>query len=320
VNALSDREEDVLTHLARLHFLTARQVEAFLYGSSALTSRSKTVMTQRLIYALKRRGLVAMRARTIGGPDFGEGRPTYHLTADGLRKSRPLLPGMPTHRRQSLGPSLARHALATAEVILAFRRTAQAQPDHELVGWECDWQAAFPLGSSILEPDAYLLYRAEERRLHAVVEVDMGTEHSGFVARKMRRYLELHRSGGWRARLPVWPAIVVVTPSQARLVQLRRLAQAVALLPGGQSDAGASFTFASIDELTGEPGPLGPIWQRLKGGRDLLFSKPGANDDNVMTSEFDPHHSLVHSRMPAAPSEVEETDGSNLTNQTRHGA
>ena len=107
-------------------------------------------MTQRLLARLRRRGLVAMRPRVIGGPEFGEGRPTYHLSADGARLGRTSWPGMPARRLRSYGAFLGRHALSCAEVILAFQRSAAEAVDHELVSWECDWQAALPLGPTFL--------------------------------------------------------------------------------------------------------------------------------------------------------------------------
>ena len=36
-----------------------------------------------------------------------------------------------------------RYGLMCAEVALAFRHAARANPGHELLDWECDWQAAF---------------------------------------------------------------------------------------------------------------------------------------------------------------------------------
>ena len=261
IGELTDREEEILWLLARLRFLTAPQLAEFVFARSAVTIPSRLAMTQRLLAGLRRRGLVAMRPRVIGGPEFGEGRPTYHLSADGARLGRTSWPGMPVRRLRSSGAFLGRHALTCAKVILAFQRSASVAVDHELVSWECDWQAALPLGPSVLEPDAYLLYRAQEQRLHAFVEVDMGSEYGRFVSAKMRRYLELHRAGTWRDRVPVWPVILFVAQTEARLVQLRRLAESVSRLPDGQWSIAASFHFATLDSATRHRATLDRIWQ-----------------------------------------------------------
>jgi len=73
---LSDREEQILALVARLRFLTAAQLADFLFGGSTMTARSRTVLTQRALAALKRAGLIASQPRIVGGPEFGEGRPT----------------------------------------------------------------------------------------------------------------------------------------------------------------------------------------------------------------------------------------------------
>jgi Replication-relaxation len=260
---VTDREAHVLQHLWRLRFLTAVQVTELVFSGSGLTARSQEEMTRRLLSSLKRRGLVATMPRSVGGPLAGEVRPVYYLTAEGLATARSLWPGPSPRKLRSSGTFLARHAIATAQVVLAFRRAALANPAHELVGWECDWQAALPLGSRLVEPDAYLLYRVGERRLHAFLEIDMATEHTRLIAMKVRRYLDVHRGGSWRVRFTVWPLVLVIAETESRVTQLRRVTEAVAAMAGGEWDSGASFRFATLAAVTGAQGPLGAIWQPL---------------------------------------------------------
>jgi hypothetical protein len=263
VEPVSDREGLILRHLWRLRFLTAAQLAEFVFGGSAVTLGSRAVMTQRVLASLKTRAMVAVLPAIVDRPGVGEARPAYYLTAKGLRAARSVWPGPAPRQLRSSGAFLARHALATAETILSFRRAALAFPAHELVAWESDWQAALPLGSSLVEPDAYLLYRVGDERLHVLLEIDMGTEHTRVIAEKMRRYLDVHRAGSWRPRMPVWPIILVIAQTAARLVQLRRVCEAVSALPGGEWNTAASFHFATLAAVIGKAGPLGPIWQVL---------------------------------------------------------
>ena len=268
--SVTDREGEVVQLLWRLRFLAGAQLAEFLFGGSSVGARSRVVMTQRLLAALKRRGLVAGLPRAVGGPLGGETAPVYYLTTEGFRTARALWQGGAPKRLKSPGTFLRRHALATADVVLAFRRAAYAGPEHELVAWECDWQAALPIGSSVLEPDAYLLFRVGERRLHAFVEVDMLSEHTRFVAAKLRRYLELHRGASWRTRFPVWPLVLVVAETEARAQQLRRICEAVSAAPGGPWTGGAgAFLFASFADVTAAGGPLREIW-RVVGRADRV--------------------------------------------------
>lgn len=258
---VSDREGLILQHLWRLRFLTGAQLAEFVFGGSTVTLGSRTVMTQRVLASLKTRAMVAALPAIVDHPGVGEARPAYYLTAKGLRAARSVWPGPAPRHLRSSGAFLVRHALATAETILAFRRAAFADPGHELVAWECDWQAALSLGSSLVEPDAYLLYRVGVERLHVLIEMDMGSEHTRFIAGKMRRYLDVHRAGSWRSRMPVWPIILVIAQTAARLVQLRRVCEAVSALPGGEWNTAASFHFATLAAVTCQDGPLGTIWQ-----------------------------------------------------------
>ncbi len=91
----------------------------------------------------------------------------------------------------------------------------------------------------------------------------MGNEHTPFFARKIGRYLDLHRSGSWRSRLPLWPLVLVVTESDARATQLRRVTEAMlSSQPDRQWLARATaFDFTSAGDLVGPAGPLGEIWQ-----------------------------------------------------------
>lgn len=278
IRPVTVREGAALQHLLRLRFLSARQLAEFVFDGSGVSSRSQLVMTWRLIAALRRQGLVAITLRMIGGPGAGSDRPAYYLTATGQRLARSVSPGARRARLKSPGTVLVRHALATADVLLAFRRSARSQADHELVAWECDWQAAMALGSSLVVPDAYLLYRVAEQRLHAFVEIDLGTEHTRFVAEKMRQYLELQRAGSWRARFPVWPLVLIVAETDARVVQLRRVSEAVVSREGGGlGSAASSFRFARLAEVTDERGPLQRIWQVIGGVEPVPLAPPPAH-------------------------------------------
>ena len=51
-----------------------------------------------------------------------------------------------------------RHAVATADVVLAFDRTSRTQPGHALLGWASDRDIGRELGPLPLLPDLYLIY------------------------------------------------------------------------------------------------------------------------------------------------------------------
>lgn len=256
----SPRESGILLHLAALRYLSASQISEFVFDASTLSPRSRIVTNRRLLGGLIRRSLVGRTPRLVGGPGGGAARPTYYLTPAGYRLARSLVPSLPLRRLHSSGTFLMRHGLMTAEILLAFRRAARAHADHELIAWECERQVALPLGATLVVPDAYLLYRVGPRKLHAFLEVDMASEHTAYFSRKIRRYLALHRSGGWRKRFPVWPLVLVVAEGAGRATQLRRVSE-TALSDEQRYGLAPAFAFASVEALLGTPGPLGPIWE-----------------------------------------------------------
>lgn len=255
------RESTALRLLGRLRFLTAARLAELLFGGSSITQRSRAVLTQRVLASLMRRGLVARSRGGIEAVRRAQGSPVYYLTENGDRVARG--PGDGLRRRlNSSGALLAPHALATADVLLAFQRAAFTDADHDLISWECDWEVALSLPGSPLVPDAYLLYRVGAGRLHAFIEIDLGTEHNRAISHKLRRYLALERAGTWRSWLPVWPYVLIVASTSTRAAQLRRLGELAGVDPAGTWRPGAhAFHFSVLADVISSP--LGQVWRTV---------------------------------------------------------
>src|SRR5438552_9989884 len=137
----SHRENEIVLQLSGFRYLTESMIEDFLFGGSSFTPLSRQVITRRVLRRLKRKGLLIETPRIVG-PTGGTARLVYFLTAKGYNVARSLNPGLPARHPNLRGTSLMGHGLMCAEVALAFRRAARGNPDHELLDWECDWQAA----------------------------------------------------------------------------------------------------------------------------------------------------------------------------------
>lgn len=271
---LSTRETQVLLLLACYRYLTRHQIEEFIFAGSSVRPLSKQVISRRILQGLRSRLLVDATTRLVGGPGGGSARLGYFLTAHGYKLALSLNPSLPPKRPTSGGTFLMQHGLMTADVALAFRKSARARPGHELIDWECDWQAAERVGSSLVVPDAHLVYATAQYELDAFIEIDLGTEGSRFFARKISRYLELFRSGSWKPNLSSWPVVLTVTKTGVRAAALKRATEA---LVAAQPDAtnlrvATEFAFGSLTDLLGQDGPLGDIWQMAghKGRRALI--------------------------------------------------
>jgi hypothetical protein len=172
------------------------------------------------------------------------------------------------------------HALMVAEIALAFRRHARAHPGEVVLGWECDWQLAESLGRLPVVPDARLVYEAERTRIHAFIEADRGSEGTRYFGRKIDRYVDLYRGGGWRARLPVWPLILTVVPNETRASELRHATEVIVQARAEGRRIIRAFRFTSLDALRGDAGPFAEIWQVAgRTGRFPLIDEPATAAD-----------------------------------------
>jgi len=259
--SLSRREAEALILLARFRFLTRSQLQAFLFDDQE-ASTSNRIMTERVLHSLKDKALADRTYRNVGGSTGGSGSFAYHLTGLGIRTLDDQRFRNLPRRLPPRGTFLLRHALATADVALAFRQAARRNLEHSLFAYECDWEAAQRVGTSIVVPDAYLIYATGLIELHAFVEVDLGTEGSKFFARKIATYLALFRSGRWREASEIWPIVLVVTPSERRADFLKRTTETliVAQPDRKQLERGTEFAFAALGEIK-DHGPLAAIWK-----------------------------------------------------------
>jgi hypothetical protein len=163
-----------------------------------------------------------------------------------------------------------------AEIALAFRRAARA-PGQDLVLWECDWQVSESLGRLAVVPDARLIYEIGQRRIHAFIEADRGSERSAYFGRKIGRYLDLYRNGQWRAHLPVWPLVLTVTRTERRASELRRATEVIFGARAQAPRISKAFRFTPLNSLRGIDGPFAEIWQVAgRIGRSLLIDEPTA--------------------------------------------
>lgn len=260
---LSQRELRALNILGRFRFLTRTQLQSFLFGSNgSTTTLSAQTMTFRILNSLVAKGLINRTSRAIGGSTGGSGAHAYHLTINGIRALDDRTYMRLPRRLPPRGTFLLRHALATADVALAFERSASSHLGHDLLSFECDWEAAQRFGQRIVVPDAYLVYTSSKYELHAFVEVDLGTAGSKFFARKIANYLALYRSNRWREATDVWPVVLVTTPDERRTRLLRRATESLLI---AQPDSflltrATEFAFASLKTIQ-ELDPLGCVWE-----------------------------------------------------------
>jgi hypothetical protein len=270
------RQNEVIAHLAGFRFLTQPHIDEFLFAGSSLTALSRQVIVRRLLARLKTQGLVQATPRVVA-PAGGTARLVYFLTAAGYNRAREQNSALRAGRRGIRSSTLMEHGLACADVALAFRRLARSRPGHEVLEWECDWQAAERLGSSIVVPDAHMSYATSNDTLEVFIEIDRATEGSKVFKRKVRRYLDLYWSGDWRRHLKEWPIVFTVTTSPTRARLLKRVTETVleAQHEGARIYRMTKFRFATLDDVIAPAGPFAQIWQRAgESGLHAIAERP----------------------------------------------
>jgi hypothetical protein len=265
---------DAVRLLGTYGFLTPVQIAEFVLGETTLTAASREVVTRRILRRLRDRQLVTTNALLAGDPEGMPTRIAYFLTARGRRVVE-TLDSRSQHRRLRVrGTFLLAHALMVAEIALVFLRQARASSGREVLAWECDWQVALSLGPLPVAPDAKLTYQTPGRRIHAFIEADRGSEGTRFFARKIERYLDLYGDDS-RLRLPVWPLILTVAPSEARASELCRATEVALRARPQLSRIARAFRFTSLDALRRGAGPFGETWQVAgRTGRFPLIDEP----------------------------------------------
>jgi hypothetical protein len=167
---------------------------------------------------------LAEPARGLNDPSllYGSAPNLYQITSAGLRALDQLGLAEETWiKGERYGPRnglFLAHELLIRDVRVWFELSARKYPNHELEVWHDGAMARVDLGERQLCPDAWLVYRFEEKRLVALVEVDRGTERGGQRWReKLEAYAELYQAGRLRAALGYQKArVVVVTPDARR--------------------------------------------------------------------------------------------------------
>ena len=279
--ALSQRETVVLAALARFRFLTARHIEAFLFQiETDIKPASRPVLTQRILKQLRSAGLITRTERAVGGPGGGSGSFAHYLTKKGALALNQTSPVASVRRTAPRGTFLMRHALAGADVALAFMTEATQRPGHEMLVWESDWEIAQRVGHELIIPDAFLIYGSESTELHAFIEIDLGTAGSRFFQAKVERYLKLYRSGLWQQSLEIWPIVLTVTPTATRSALLKRSTETVLRSEPHRERLmqETEFAFTELDRVLTE-GPLAAIWHLAgQDGTHHLLTEPGSKE------------------------------------------
>lgn len=224
---LSDREQAMVRDLSRLRLASHDQLARLLDASDSATSDVSAARTARRILArLTADGVLARLERRIGGLRAGSMGYLYYLGPAGQRlvaywNGEGLTRG---RFRPEPGGRYVRHRLAVSELFVEAHQAAR-RGEVELLAFEVEpacWRRSLDgLGATtVLKPDAYVRLGAGAYEDSAFLEVDLGTESRPVIARKLRAYLDYHRTGAEQAERGVFPRVLLLTNTEARKAAL----------------------------------------------------------------------------------------------------
>jgi hypothetical protein len=223
---LSERDQAIVSDVARLRFLTAGQLSR-LHFASIPEPVTRIRRVQRTLARLVEQRLLIRCERRVGGVRAGSASFTYAPAAEGLRLVSYLAGnGIPRTRAViEPGTSFVDHAVAVNDVYVHLVEAEQAVTI-ELLQHQAEpdcWRTFLgPIGSAInLRPDAFVALGIEELEQRSFLEVDRGTEGSAALRRKLMAYVDYWRSDIEQQQHGVFPRVIwqVIRPRRMEVLK-----------------------------------------------------------------------------------------------------
>jgi hypothetical protein len=251
---LGPRDLAILASLQELRILSGNQLgRLHVTGEHSVTHTRKTRATLQRLAEL---GAMVRLRRRVGGVRAGSQGFVYALS--GLGQAVLDLGHQTRHRRQRTAdtkPAFQTHTLAVSEIVVRLVercRTGQADLLDAAAEPRC-WRRFPGMGGQTVtcKPDAFVRLGVGGYEISAFVEMDLDTESTATIARKLAVYVAYWRSGLEQRQHGVFPMTWWLVPDTARG---QAIARTIGRLP---PEAQALFTvcLASqfIDLLTQHP-------------------------------------------------------------------
>lgn len=236
---LTHRDLRIVTDVNQFRILTREQLERLGHFQSKTRANAVLLRLVRFGY-LSRRYLPAVA---------GTQRALYFLGPKGVALTQGT---NPSERRniKAISDLFLAHQLLVTDVHIGFRRDASVRIER--------WMTDEDLRTSQLGivPDGHIEYTHGDKRFGAFLELDRGTETLGRFQAKVRAYIHLTTTDGYRKAFGhTFFRVLVVAPSATRIEHLRTVTAAI---------TDRIFWFTTVERLTVE-GPLANIWLRPVG-------------------------------------------------------
>lgn len=244
---VAERDRQVLLSLDRFRLLDSRQLQRLHFATHHASQLAAARACNRALRRLNDLGLVANLERRIGGVRRGSASYIWQLAPLGERYVREIKGQARRRRYLEPGAQFVNHTLAVNDVAVALLEADRDLDTFsvEQLGTEPrNWRRYLgPAGETRwLKPDLHAItaidlpgddYKVEAYEEHSFIEVDLGTEHLPRIQAKCRAYAAYADTGAYQAKHGLFPAVIWVSPDQARRAALRAAVAATPRLPPG---------------------------------------------------------------------------------------
>jgi len=248
---LQERDRRFLTELAVMRVVDRDQAKAAA-GFGSITRVNARLLT------LTRAGLLR---RFFLGTSGAKQKALYTLSAAGGQLIGAAHRGLQRRKDESsMGGAFVQHQLALNDIYCTLKFQPIPLARASFVRW-LTWDV--PLAPSLL-PDGYLELQTPTGVLAAFVEVDLGTERTAIWVEKVRKYLELARTGDYERRFGQSRfRVLVLANSERRMQSIRKSVAALTEI---------IFWFSTLN-LVRAGGFFRSVWLRPKGDEPLPLIK-----------------------------------------------
>lgn len=240
---LSQRDEAVLASVSELRFIRGDQLRRMHFFQAPNQAANARAARRALLRLTELDALVRL-PRRVGGVRAGSAGFVYRLGLTGQRVAelRGWQPSASRRRAVVPGSLFVAHALAVAELHTRLLEAARAGTLELLVlaSEPACWRG-YPGG--VLKPDSYVRLGVGEYEDSFFVEVDLGSEGSRTLDRKLREYLAYEASGIEQMERGVFPKTLWTVPDGTRASVIEAC---VSRLPTGSRELFGVVVFGEV--------------------------------------------------------------------------
>ena len=225
---LTDHDRAVLHRVLDLGFASGDQL-ARMHFADRDDADAQARAARRALVRLTRLDCLARLPRRVGGERAGSAGFVYRLGLAGQRLA--ILYGWQPDRRGRRshvpGTFFLNHSLAVAELVTLLIEGDRSRRFEllELSAEPACWRSYSGIGSqgrATLKPDSYVRLGVGDYEDSYFVEVDMGSEGSHTLGRKLAEYVAYQTSGREQEQRGVFPRVLWLAPDEQRVEVIER--------------------------------------------------------------------------------------------------